>query len=264
MNEEMRERVVGYLIGDLSPEAAERFEGEMLSDAGLAAEVERLRPAVTRLEAVPADGWEAPEPPALDLAAITGSSTAELAEKPAVAERPVPAEPQAPARPARPKRSFSDLFSFRLPQVAAATFSALILLAAGTVIGMQLGGDGGSTSGPTETLALSTIGNEVPPGATGKVKLTGVSEGGGDKAVLDVSGLEPNSEGEFYELWLIGDEGELVALASFNVEPDGGSQIEVPVPVNPGKYRYFDVSIEPENGSPDHSGRSVLRGLTQT
>jgi anti-sigma-K factor RskA len=245
MSSELRERAVEYLLGELQPDSAAEFEVAMLSDPRLAAEVERLRPVVARLEAVPEDGWVPAEPPPLDVAAITGSAPAGSGE------------------PVKPKRKFGDLFTFGLPQIAAAAFSALILLAAGTVIGMQLG-DGGSPSGPTETLALSTIGNEVPQGASGQVKLTGVAEGGGEKAVLDVSGLKPNAAGEFYELWLIGDDGELVALGSFNVESDGASQIEVPVPVNPGKFRYFDVSIEPDDGSPDHSGRSVLRGLTRT
>jgi anti-sigma-K factor RskA len=254
MSGDIREHAVEYLLGELSPDAAERFEGEMLSDARLAAEVERLRPVISKLNAVPGEGWAPPEPPALDVAAITGRVASEAP--------PGPPEPAGP-EPAKRRRRFSDRFSFRLPQVAAAALSALLLLAAGTLIGMQLGGED-SPDRPTETLALSTIGNEVPQDATGEVKLTGVAEGGGEKAVLDVSGLKPNIAGEFYELWLIGDDGELVALGSFNVEPDGASQIEVPVPVNPGEFRYFDVSIEPDDGSPDHSGRSVLRGPTRT
>jgi hypothetical protein len=33
--------------------------------------------------------------------------------------------------------------------------------------------------------------------------------------------------------------------------------------VDPADYGYFDVSIEKEDGSPEHSGKSVLRGLTK-
>jgi anti-sigma-K factor RskA len=264
---ELREKAVEYLLGELPPEAASRFEDEMISDPSLKAEVDRLRPVVSRLESVPEEAWNAPEPPPLDLAAITGKPAP--APEPALA-RPAPAE--APADPAevaaprrRSKRERGSLFgNWRFPQVAVAAFSALVLLAAGTVLGMQLGDDSGTVAGPSETLALSTIGDEVPAGASGEVRLTGVSEGGGEKAVLDVSGLAPNRDGEFYELWLLGAEGELVALGSFKVEPDGASQIEVPVPVDPAEFQYFDVSIEPEDGSPDHSGRSVLRGLTKT
>ncbi len=211
----------------------------MLSNAGLAGEVERLRPVVTRLQAVPEDGWSQPEPPALDIAAITGSATAS-APSPDLTSEPV-AEPQQ-TRSAKPRRSFSDRFGLRLPQVAAVAFSALVLLAAGTVLGMQLGDDSATQLAPTETLALSTIGDEVPADASGEVKLTGVAEGGGEKAVLDVSGLSPNADGEFYELWLLGEKGELVALGSFKVEPDGASQIEVPVPVESGRVPATSMS----------------------
>ena len=81
---------------------------------------------------------------------------------------------------------------------------------------------------------------------------------------LDVSGLPQSGDREFYELWLLGEKGELIALGSFRVPPDGSSTIEVPLPVDPDRYRYFDVSIQPENGDPQHSGRSVLRGLTSS
>jgi anti-sigma-K factor RskA len=264
---ELREKAVEYLLGELSPESASRFEDEMISDPSLKAEVDRLRPVVSRLESVPEDGWHSPEPPPLDLAAITGTTLSvpepELTKSASAEPAADPAETAAPRR--RTRRERGSLFgNWRFPQVAVAAFSALVLLAAGTVLGMRLGDEGGPVAGPSETLALSTIGEEVPAGASGEVRLTGVSEGGGEKAVLDVNGLAPNREGEFYELWLLGAEGELVALGSFKVEPDGASQIEVPVPVDPAEFQYFDVSIEPEDGSPDHSGRSVLRGLTKT
>jgi anti-sigma-K factor RskA len=275
MSTEMREKAVEYLLGELPPEAASRFEDELLADPALRAEVERLRPVVSRLDSLPPESWQPPEPPPLDLAAITGvpatapsaSVTARTASATSDATPPSAGTPDGdpPSTRGTGRRRSGSLFGgWRFPQVAVAAFSALVLLAAGTVLGMQLGGEGDSVGGPTETLALSTIGNEVPPDASGEVRLTGVSEGGGKKAVLDVSGLDPNRAGEFYELWLLGAQGELVALGSFRVEPDGASQIEVPVPVDPTEFQYFDVSIEPEDGSPDHSGRSVLRGLTKT
>ncbi len=67
---------------------------------------------------------------------------------------------------------------------------------------------------------------------------------------------------EAIEAWLLGKDGELVALGSFKVGKEGKKSIELPLPANPAIFRYFDVSIQPYNGSPDHSGRSVLRGLT--
>ncbi len=272
MSADIREDAVQYLLGELSAEQIDRFEADLLLDAGLRAEVDRLRPVVTRLSEQPADTWEPIEPPPLDIAAIVAADSVASGSE-AAAAAPAEAAPAAPAAvrsipepatpvetsPKRPRRSFAERFGFGFPSVAAAAFSALLILAVGIGLGTQFGGDGSSTGEPVQTLALETIGNEVPEGASGEVLLTADA---GDQVTLDVAGLEQTGEREFYELWLLGDEGELVSLGSFRVPSDGSSQIQVPLPVNPEKYRYFDVSIEPENGSPDHSGRSVLRGLT--
>ncbi len=268
MSSDMRESAVEYLLGELPADQIDRFEAELLLDSGLRAEVERLRPVVARLESTPGEAWEPVEPPPLDIAAIVG---ADATHSVAPSTNPVSAEPagleatqespapSAQAKADKPRRSLAERLGLAWPTVAAAAFSALLILAVGIGVGTQLGGDGATSGDPAQTLALDTIGQEVPAGASGEVLLTGDA---GDQLTLDVSGLEQTGDREFYEFWLLGDEGELVSLGSFRVEPDGNSQIDVPLPVNPEKYRYFDVSIEPENGSPDHSGRSVLRGLT--
>jgi anti-sigma-K factor RskA len=270
MSSDQRQSVVEYLLGELGPEDLDRFEASLLLDAGLRAEVERLRPVVTRLENHPEDAWQPVEPPPLDAAAIVGAGEMAVAAAPrAPVEHQVsPSRSGDEAAPSetirtesrRPRRSFAERLGFGWPGFAAAAFSALLILAVGIGVGTQLGGDGSSSPGePVTTLSLDRIGNEVPEDASGEVLLTGDA---GDQLTLDVSGLEQTDDREYYELWLLGDEGELVSLGSFRVPPDGRSQIEVPLPVNPGKYSYFDVSIEPDNGSPGHSGRSVLRGLT--
>jgi hypothetical protein len=38
--------------------------------------------------------------------------------------------------------------------------------------------------------------------------------------------------------------------------------VRVPLPSKPSSYRYLDVSREPADGNPAHSGDSVLRGAT--
>jgi hypothetical protein len=45
---------------------------------------------------------------------------------------------------------------------------------------------------------------------------------------------------------------------------DGRAEIELPIPVAPSGYRYFDVSLQENNGDPAHSGVSVLRGPTSS
>ena len=239
MSEELRQRAVEYLLGEMDERSRTDFEAECRTDSELELIVDEMRPVVSRLEALPDEAWDPPEPPPL----VMPGTPPDMSPAPAF---------DAPAR----RRS-----GFGWLRAGAGFAAALVILAAGVLIGIQLDSDGpGGSGAPEQTLALESIGDEVPAGATGEVSLTSSDE---DAVTLDVNGLNPTGSDEFYELWLLGKEGELVALGTFRVEPDGDSRIEVPLPVNPDDYEYFDVSIQPENGDPSHSGRSVLRGLTQ-
>ena len=136
-----------------------------------------------------------------------------------------------------------------LPALAA----ALLLLAVGA------GGALIATSGdedPGRTLALAPLTRGA--GGAGKVEIARA----GGRATLAVSGLAPSRRGEFYELWLLSPPGDLVSLGSFRVAAGGRAKLEVPVPVDPSRYRFVDVSVEADDGDPSHSSRSVLRGPT--
>ena len=102
------------------------------------------------------------------------------------------------------------------------------------------------------SIPLRTLG-QTAPGAKGEVVV-----GPGDQADLRVSDLPSNGR-DFYEIWLLGDDG-LVSLGSFRVGPDGAANVRLALPVNPKAYQSFDVSLEPDDGNPGHSGDSVLRG----
>ena len=130
--------LVAYLLGELDPAEAAAFERAMAADAKLRAEVERLRPVVTRLERLPAEAWEAAEPPPLALPADSGAGSAAR---------------RAAAAAAHPS-----------PLVAAAC--AVVLLAAGIGLGVWLDRD----PSPSEQLALQPVG-DVDPAACGKVSL---------------------------------------------------------------------------------------------
>ena len=233
MSDERQQRAVEYLLGEMEAPDAARFEAELESDVGLRQTVEELRPVVTRLESVPADSWDDPEPPQL---VMPGADV--FAEQAAAT----------PAKPA-PRRWF---------RLAGGLVAGCLIFGVGLFVGTRFGDSGTATPADTETLSLVSLGS-APSGATGQVKLASSTE---DPVTLDVSGLEPTGNGEFYELWLLGENDELVALGSFRVHDDGGSEVKVPLPVNPSDYKYFDVSIQEENGDPNHSGRSVLRGLS--
>jgi hypothetical protein len=56
-----------------------------------------------------------------------------------------------------------------------------------------------------------------------------LERGAGGRADVRVTGLRPSDSGDFYELWLIGDGGELVSLGSFRVRP-GSAELSVSIP----------------------------------
>ena len=243
-----REMATAYLLGELESEDRQRFEADMSSDLELQQLIEELRPVVSRLETLPDEAWEPVEPPPLDIARATSGREPEAP----LAEREREFEATRKSRETGKSRPWNRIAGFL------ATGAALLL--AGFLIGNATGGDDNPVApAPAgQELALASLG-EAPPTAQGEVQMVS-SEG--DQMRLDVSGLKPSPANEFYELWLLGKDGELIALGSFRVGEGGSRSIEVPLPVDPSTFKYFDVSIQPENGDPGHSGRSVLRGLT--
>jgi hypothetical protein len=75
--------------------------------------------------------------------------------------------------------------------------------------------------------------------------------------VLRAYDVPPTPEGYRYELWLSGDKGA-VSAGSFSVT---GSEAEVfvfTVSVNPWEYPDIEISLEPDDGNPDHTGTTVM------
>ena len=91
--------------------------------------------------------------------------------------------------------------------------------------------------------------------ASGRVVLAGADSS--RSLVVDTSGL-PEADG-FYEVWLLDlDQGRMVALGA--LDDTGRGRLTVPEGVRLGDYPEVDVSLEPDDGDPAHSGDSVLRG----
>ena len=81
---------VAYLLGELDAPRSPRSSARWPADAALRAEVERLRPVVSKLERLPADAWQDPMPPPLRMppdddagARRAGSSCARSSPRPA-------------------------------------------------------------------------------------------------------------------------------------------------------------------------------------
>jgi anti-sigma-K factor RskA len=231
MSEGRHGELASYLLGELDAEAQAAFERRLAEEPELREEVERLRPLVVELEGLPAEAWELPEAPPLRM-------------------------PEAPAAPRRRRPSWWRRSVPLRPALAAAL--ALGLFALGVGAGTLLEGDESSPAPDSEGLVLRSI-DDGPAGARGRVLITGPGQ---SLAAFSVSGLRPTGPGRFYELWLLDDGGRMIALGTFRVGGDGSAEIELPIPVPPSRYRYFDVSLQADDGDPTHSGISVLRGPT--
>ena len=78
----------------------------------------------------------------------------------------------------------------------------------------------------------------------------------GPQVRVDAADL-PGVNTTAYEVWLFGGEGKMVSLGTLR---DGSGSFTVPPGINPQEYRVVDISDEPPDGNPAHSGVSLVRG----
>jgi anti-sigma-K factor RskA len=179
------------------------------------------------LAQLPAEAWDPPTPPPLVL--------------PETAHR---------ARAPRRRRGWS-----LAPRPLAAAALAALLLALGFAGGSLLT-RGDEAAGPERMVELQPLPAAGGSAAGGRVSVSART------VELDVARLRPSRGGEFYELWLLTPPNRLVSLGSFRVPASGAAKVRVPLPTDPRGFQLFDVSVEPGDGDPSHSGRSVLRAPT--
>jgi anti-sigma-K factor RskA len=188
-----------------------------------------LRDVAVQLRALGPEEWELMAPPPL---------RATVAEQHAPVER----------RRARRRGRFAPGLVLR-PALAAAAVLALVVL--GTALGALIAGGDGSLSAGRE-VALAAVG-DGPRGAHADARLRSTT------MRLTVSGLPRVGTGGFYEVWMMRDATHLVALGSFRVGADGRARVDLPVTASPRRFPVLDISREPADGDPAHSGHSVLR-----
>jgi anti-sigma-K factor RskA len=168
-------------------------------------------------------------------------------------ERPTPPPPPWPAE--EPKPAPRRRLSLR---PAAAALASIVLLALGIGAGLLLAGGDDEEAGGSglERVELAPV-VSAAENAGGTAELR--PEAGG-RAKIELSGLRPSGPRDFYELWLLGDDGQLVSLGAVRVPASGDATLDVELPVDPKEFRYLDLSREPDDGDPGHSTISILRG----
>lgn len=156
---------------------------------------------------------------------------------------------------ARDKRAPATLRKRRRHLLLAGAASILAV-----VLGLSVLSD--INTGPVPTLAAE-VNNETllePFGGTARAVLEL-----DDAPVLEISFDGDLPSGEPVELWLI--KPDLSDMRSLGIVEPGSAAWsgDWPADLDPSEYSVVDLSIEPNDGDPTHSGRSILRGqLTAT
>lgn len=140
--------------------------------------------------------------------------------------------------------------------------SVLAVAAASLIIGLLGGGfgtwliTGRSEPAPAPVVVAATklVGLPLAPGAVGQADVIQTSRG--RQLDLDVQRLgRPDG---FYEVWLI--DPTVTKMVAIGVLSGSEGSFSLPDGVNLSSYPLIDISVQPLNGDPKHSGQSVLRG----
>ncbi|MFM9877493.1 MAG: anti-sigma factor [Rhodoglobus sp.] len=153
------------------------------------------------------------------------------------------AEP-APVVQLRPRR-------WRAPLAAAA--AAVVLVAGGglTLWALQ----------PTPATVLASATLDPFPDWVGATGAAVVEETSGGARFVEVTFQAPATDGGFREVWLISsDSSQLVSLGVVRGET---GRFTIPDGLDLTRYDLVDISEEPIDGNPSHSGDSILRGRLQ-
>ena len=266
----LRRGVSDAEIGELlRKEPAEVARGrdavlELLADAldiGGHDRRDRIRVAVAML---PDHAWAAPAP-------TPPSSTTQLDDGPEPEAKPLKPPPPPPARETRERaataRVLDDEHRFDADEPRRSRRGGLLavlglLAVVVALIAVLSGGDDDESEGGNGT-GSQPAQNDGPPteGTTEELAVVGGGKGSGTLSVTDagatiaIRGL-PDPKGGVYGVWLY---DSIVNAKSLGTMEDGSGQITVTLPPDARDYRFLDVSLEPDDGNPNHSGDSVMR-----
>ncbi len=235
MTDDISDLLAGDALDALSSDDAERLERELAASPELQRERDAYRATVAALD----KGVARVQPPdTLFDRILTEVEAGDGSREPG--EVPVPTVPTVPA----PRRAWLPRLALTGAAVAAVLIVALLVR------------EGGDAPDARATVA----GTERFPEVGGTAELFAPAEPGGVLR-LRLENLPEPPAGSHYEVWVLREEaGEAMeSVGSFT--PTGTDErLELPLP-GPGSFRAVDVSVEPDGGSPEHSGVSLAGGV---
>lgn len=172
----------------------------------------------------------------------------------AVIERQLDREVPDGVEPARLSQEPSSVTSLdhhrrrrRPPGILLGAVAASLLVA--VAVGALVNRNGRSILSETE---LASLGTQERFGTA-----TLVDEDGAIRLDIDLAERLVAEEGQFFELWIIDTQVE--GMYSLGPISSDGSY-SVPSGIDVSEFPIVDISVEPDDGNPAHSGTSVYRG----
>jgi hypothetical protein len=198
-------------------------------------------------------------PPAVwaGIAAATGVSSAPRPEflraaAPSSAAPPVAAVPTPPSLPPSEPGVVRELRPRRS--------RILLAMAASLLVGTGIGA--GAVALANRDAAEQVAATELAPlddrDATGNAEVVATGDGEQLRVVL----AAPELDDGFYEVWLL--EPDVKRMVQIGVVRAGTTTLDLPDGIDLGEYPIVDVSVEPLDGDPTHSGDSVARGVLES
>ena len=165
--------------------------------------------------------------------------------------------PQAAPAPSSTDAVVTPLDSRRRVPTWLATTAAAVALAAGVGVGMQLAGGSDEDPAPAPqvlgTTALASLDDSPQDRGAAEVRRHD------DRVVLHVEAADLGGPDGTREVWLINTDGTRMVSLGLLASGDAG-EFEFPERLLEQGYRIVDISYEPDDGDPVHSGRSLARG----
>ncbi|MFG2036716.1 anti-sigma factor domain-containing protein [Dactylosporangium sp. NPDC048998] len=147
--------------------------------------------------------------------------------------------------------------------VAIAAMAAVVgaLAGAGVTVLLLRGRDGGDAAAdcrPQDARVRLDPLPEAPRGASGYACVRTVD--GERRLIVRAEGMPVQADSD-YEAWLLDETGPTGRMEALGVLGKGPNlALAVPATVDLSRYNIIDISAEPHDGKPTHSGRSMLRG----
>ncbi len=157
-----------------------------------------------------------------------------------------------PVPPMQP-RSRTGLYGISAALAAAAALALVLATGAALIV---------RTVNADVTVAQAAIANDGLPVPVAGAGTAVLKQRGDDQFLeLDLPELDGGDPNSIYEVWMI--DTDVVGMISLGnlTTTEGETRIDLPDSIDYSAFPVIDISVEPLDGDPTHSGQSVLRGV---